>query len=155
MLPLLSSEPIRAKIDTGAATSSIHAHNLEIFEVANHLDLDDGPESLTIARFTISPTSDPHGGPAAVAEVPVVGFRNVKSSNGHSELRPVVRTQIVLGTRRFDIDLTLADRDTMGYRMLLGRRALRRRFLVDPGKSFLLDRPAENNQKNDQERETA
>ncbi len=157
MLPLLAPDPIQVKIDTGAATSSLHAHDLELFEVTNDLDLEPDPDrgsgSLTIARFVIKPNTlkrnsrgaakQSAGTDAAeyVAEVPVIAFRNVKSSNGHSELRPVVRTPIVLGSRRFDIDLTLADRDAMGYRMLIGRRAMRRRFLVDPGKSFLLEEP--------------
>lgn len=152
VLPLLADEAIKVKIDTGAATSSLHAHDLDIFEVANDLDLDEGPGSLTIARFAVYPGNGNarrnrqgsgvnDAGP--VVEIPIVAFRTVKSSNGQSELRPVVRTPIVLGSRQFDIDLTLADRDTMGYRMLLGRRAIRRRFLVDPGKSYLLGQPGD------------
>jgi hypothetical protein len=64
-------------------------------------------------------------------------MRDVRSSNGGIESRPVIRTPVVVAGRRFPIDLSLTRRDEMGFRMLLGRRALRRRFVVDPGRSFL------------------
>ena len=61
----------------------------------------------------------------------------MKSSTGHRSLRPVVRTRILLGSRLWPIEITLVRRDVMGFRMLLGRRALRHRFLADAGRSFL------------------
>ena len=70
------------------------------------------------------------------AEADLVAVRAVRSSNGEVESRPVIRTPVV-GGRRFPIELTLTRRDEMGFRMLLGRRALRRRFVIDPGRSFL------------------
>jgi hypothetical protein len=63
--------------------------------------------------------------------------RHVKSSSGHREYRPIVRTSVQLGGESWPIDLTLTTRDAMGFRMLLGREAVRKRFLVDPGRSYL------------------
>ena len=74
--------------------------------------------------------------PAFTVETPIVGFKDVRSSSGHQERRPVIKTPLVLGPHRFTIALTLTDRDEMGFRMLLGRAALRRRFLVDSGRSY-------------------
>jgi hypothetical protein len=86
-------------------------------------------------------------------EAPLVGERKVRSSSGRSTLRPVIRTELRLGSAVFPIEVTLVRRDVMGFRMLLGRRAIRRRFLVHAGRSFLMgladasegepDRPAE------------
>ena len=67
--------------------------------------------------------------------------RTVRSSAGTTELRPVVRTEIQLGDLRLPIDLTLTNRDTMGFRRLLGRSAIRGRFVVDPSRSFVQRRP--------------
>ena len=67
----------------------------------------------------------------------VVGFRKVRSSNGRTEIRPVIRTEVVVGALAWPIDITLTSRDTMGFRMLLGRAAIKGRFLVDPGRSYL------------------
>ena len=66
------------------------------------------------------------------AEADLLAVRAVRSSNGEVESRPVIRTKVVIGGRRFPIELTLTRRDEMGFRMLLGRRALRRRFVIDP-----------------------
>ena len=76
-----------------------------------------------------------------VATAPLVGWRKVRSSNGQVEERPVVSTTLALGPHRVVAELTLTRRDQMGFRMLLGRAALRRRFLVDPGRSFLMGTP--------------
>jgi len=71
-------------------------------------------------------------------EWPVAGFRRVRSSNGRVETRPWIVTTARAGGRAWPIEMTLASRDEMGFRMLLGRGALRKRFLVDPGRSFLV-----------------
>jgi hypothetical protein len=71
------------------------------------------------------------------AEAPLCDRRSVKSSSGQVGVRPVVRTTIELMGERWELELTLVDRDEMGFRMLLGRQAVRTRFLVDPGRSFL------------------
>jgi hypothetical protein len=126
-LPRFSPEPIKAKVDTGAKTSSIHANDLTVVR--------NGEE--TLAQFEFLPSIDSSEGRALVT-APVVDFRTIRSSNGQTETRPVVRTEIELGGERFEIDLTLTSRTSMGHRMLLGRRVLKNRFWVDAGRSFLL-----------------
>ena len=89
-------------------------------------------------RFSIHPFQrDTHSTIETVAAV--VEERHVRSSNGKSELRPVIRTPIELGGQRWTIEITLTNRDEMGFRMLLGRNALRGRFLVDPSHSYVQD----------------
>ncbi len=127
VVPELSLVPIKAKIDTGARTSALHAFDLSVDERS------DG----TWANFEIHPTQRSLAHRSRVSH-PVHAFRNVKSSTGHSERRPVIRTVMKIAGYRYRIDLTLTSRDEMGFRMLLGRAALRRRFVVDPGSSFLL-----------------
>ncbi|MGB5760081.1 MAG: RimK/LysX family protein [Acidimicrobiales bacterium] len=126
-LPRFSPSKIKAKVDTGAKTSSLHAEDLTIFEA----------DGQTLARFRLYPDTESTDGVADV-EAPVVEFRTIRSSNGQAESRPVVRTEVELGQQRFEIDLTLTSRTSMGHRMLLGRRALKDRFWVDSGRSFLL-----------------
>lgn len=121
----LSDVRIKAKIDTGARTSSLHAFNLEL-----HTDSD-----KTVATFQIHPLQRSRKLVQSV-EIDVVEFRDVRSSTGHIERRPVIRTPMAIGEHCFDIDITLTSRDAMGFRMLLGRAALRRRFLVDPASSY-------------------
>ncbi len=126
-LPRFCSSQIKAKVDTGAKTSSLHARDLTFVERSGE----------TLARFKLSPTVQSTDG-SAVVTAPVIDFRTVRSSNGQAERRPVVRTELRLGDERFEIDLTLTSRSSMGHRMLLGRRVLEGRFWVDPGRSFLL-----------------
>jgi hypothetical protein len=73
------------------------------------------------------------------ASAELVDERNVRSSSGHVELRPVIRTQVRLMDQTFTVELALTRRDAMGFRMLLGRQAIRGRFLVDAGRSFLAE----------------
>lgn len=122
--------PIKAKIDTGAATSALHASKLERFEV-------DGDPWV---RFTVRPHQRRSGGAKRV-EVPMIDERRVRSSNGKSELRPVIETEISLGDRLWTVEFTLTRRNAMGFRMLLGRRALRKRAVVDAGSSYRLGEP--------------
>ena len=75
------------------------------------------------------------------AEAPVHEFRHVRSSSGHTTHRPVILAEIELDNRRWPIELTLASRDEMGFRMLLGREAVRRKFVVDPGRSYMVSEP--------------
>ena len=124
-LPELGGAVIRAKIDTG----SIHAFGLEVFER-------DGREH---ARFAIHPDHRSPG-PAVIVETPVLGHRSVRNPGGRSEERPIIRTKIVIGPYRFLAEVNLTRRDTMGMPMLLGRQTVRRRFLVDPGRSYLIGR---------------
>jgi|TARA_B100001105_G_scaffold202689_1_gene166403 hypothetical protein len=121
---------LKAKVDTGARTSSLHAAGLHTFEVENR----------EWVRFHVYPwqrsTAD-----AVQVEARVLDRRQVRSSSGTTERRPVVVLPVRIGSRTVDVEFTLTRRDQMGFRMLLGRQALRRRFLVDTGRSFLLGQP--------------
>jgi hypothetical protein len=70
-------------------------------------------------------------------EAPVLDRRQVRDSGGHAEMRYVIETAILIGERLITAELTLTDRETMKFRMLLGRTALRKQYLVDPGRSYL------------------
>ena len=122
--------PIKAKIDTGAATSAMHASKLERFEVDGH----------TWVRFTVRPHQRRTGEEMRV-EAPVIDERRVRSSNGKSELRPMIETEISLGEQAWNGEFTLTRRNAMGFRILLGRRALRRRAVVDVSSSYRLGVP--------------
>jgi hypothetical protein len=126
-LPALGIAAIKPKIDTGARSSSLHAFNLETFERGG----------ATWVRFDVHPLQR-NDATIARAEARVLEFRHIRSSSGHQSLRPVIRTDLALGGRRWAVELTLASRDEMGFRMLLGREAMRGRFLVDPARSFLV-----------------
>ena len=126
-LPEMSGVPVKAKIDTGARTSALHAFGLRIIE----------GDGAKMASFELHPVQR-SAADAVRIERPITAFRKVRSSNGKVETRPVVKTPITLGTQTWPIDVTLTSRDAMGFRMLLGRAALRRRFVVDPGRSFVM-----------------
>jgi hypothetical protein len=125
-LPDLGIARIKAKIDTGAQTSSLHAATHETFE----------RDGKFLVRFTTMPVQR-DAEVTVECEAEVAGFRSVRSSTGHSEERPVIVTTVEVCGESWPIEVTLADRSAMGFRMLLGREALRGRFLVDAGKSFL------------------
>ena len=131
-LPEFRVAAIKAKIDTGARTSALHAYRIEPFRRAGALwlrfELQPLQRSLTVR---------------VVCEAPAVDERVVKNSGGSVERRYIVRTLVRLGEVSWPIELALANRDQMGFRMLLGRTALQRRVLIEPGRSFLLGaRPA-------------
>ncbi len=128
--PDLGIEYIKAKIDTGARTSALHAFDLE------RLEIDGRPW----VRFRVHPIQ---GDSQTTVEVTaaLAGERRVKPSNGQSALRPVIRTPVILGRHHWPIEMTLVNRDVMGFRMLLGRRAIRHRFVVDPSRSYLFGEP--------------
>ena len=134
LLPALLDLPIKAKIDTGARTSSIHSFGTRRFTEGG----------APWVEFLVHPIQHQET-PEIACVLPMKDERLVKSSNGESEMRIVVETVARLGPIDWPIELTLADRDVMGFRMLLGREAIRRRFLVDPARSYRLsDRhPAE------------
>jgi hypothetical protein len=129
-LPELGVSAVKAKIDTGARSSSLHAWDVTIVEANGR-----GPRRARV-RFVLHPRQRDLA-ETVEAEVDLVAVRAVRSSNGEVENRPVIRTPVVIDGRRYAIELTLTRRDEMGFRMLLGRRALRRRFVIDPGRSFL------------------
>lgn len=129
-LPDLGIQAIKAKVDTGARSSSLHAFDLEEFE----------REGAKWVRFEVHPVQR-NNERAVLAEAPVLEFRSVRSSSGKATMRPVIITNIELLGFTWAVELTLANRDAMGFRMLLGRQAFRQRFLVDGGKSYYGGRP--------------
>ncbi len=122
---LAADDPLKAKIDTGARTSAIHAWDIE------HFDRD----GEAWVRFSLHPRQrdDEH---VVLAEAKLVEEREVRSSNGEVENRCVVSTTLALGGDAWPIELTLTKRDQMGFRMLLGRTAMAGRLTVDPGVSY-------------------
>lgn len=124
-LPALLDLPIKAKIDSGARTSSIHAFGTRRFS----------ERGAPWVEFMLHPIQR-HALPEIACRAPVTDERWVRSSNGDAEKRLVIETMARLGATDWPIELTLASRDVMGFRMLLGREAIRRRFLIDPGRSF-------------------
>jgi hypothetical protein len=128
-LPDVGVPWIKAKLDTGAQTSSIHAYDVEAFD----------RDGTAWVRFGIHPWQKSDADEARV-ELPVLDVRRVRSSSGHVDERFVVSMPIVLVGRRVDAEVTLSNRDSMGFRMLIGREALSRGFVVDSARSFLGDR---------------
>jgi len=128
-LPDLGVAAIKAKIDTGARTSALHAFDVEPFRRGGR----------RWVRFRVHPDQR-DAGLVVDAEAPLLDERMVRSSSGKQDLRPVIATTVELLGQRWPIELTLARRDVMGFRMLLGREALRGRALVDPGHSFVTGR---------------
>jgi ribosomal protein S6--L-glutamate ligase len=125
--PALGIPAIKARVDSGAKTSSIHAFNIHKFRR-------DGESWVS---FEVHPLQN-NRRTVVRCERPVIDKRIVKSSSGISETRYVISATIKLGNDTWDIELTLANRDSMGYRMLLGREAMSGRMLVDPALSFCL-----------------
>jgi hypothetical protein len=135
-LPALGVPHIKAKIDTGARSSALHAFDIEVVRRG----------AGAYVRFVLHPLQRRTVGSVS-AEVPLLGERQIRSSSGHVSRRPVIRTEIeILGERR-EVELTLVLRDEMGFRMLLGREAIRDGFLVDPGRSYLGGRPRKKKRK--------
>jgi hypothetical protein len=132
-LPELGINKIKAKVDTGARSSSLHAFDLEEFE----------RDGDTWVRFKIHPIQRKQA-KVIGAEAKVLEYRSVRSSSGKADRRPVIVTNISLLDRTWPVELTLANRETMGFRMLLGREAFRRRFLVDAGMSYAGRKPKRN-----------
>jgi hypothetical protein len=129
-LPELGISSIKAKIDTGARSSCLHAFDLQTHQ----------REGLTYVRFQVHPIQRDlkH---TVYSEAPVLDFRMVRSSSGHAAMRPVILTVLEILGQSWPIELTLANRDAMGFRMLLGREAIRKRLLVDSGRSYYNGRP--------------
>ncbi len=130
-LPDWGVEWTKAKIDTGARTSALHAFDLERFER-------DGTDWV---RFTVHPWQR-SAGDDVVVESPMVAAKQVRSSSGTTSVRPVVHTTIQLAGVSFSTEVTLTRRDEMGFRMLVGRQALRKRFLIDPARSYAGGKPS-------------
>ena len=125
-LPDIGIPWIKAKLDTGAQTSSIHAYNIVEFE----------KDGVDWVRFTVRPWQESTED-EVVVECPVQDRRRVRSSSGHVDERYVVTMRVLLVGREVDAEFTLSNRDQMGFRMLIGREALRDGFVVASGQSFL------------------
>jgi hypothetical protein len=123
-LPMFKLIDLKAKIDTGAKTSALHADDIEFISVKGKkfvkfsIETDEGRKKIIKARF--------------------LEEREIKSSTGQKTIRPVVKTKIRMGKSEFEIEITLINRDLMGFKMLIGREALNGRFLINPARSYLL-----------------
>jgi hypothetical protein len=124
-LPDLGIPAIKGKIDTGAKTSSLHAYDIE----------EEKKGSKTYVTFKVHPLQ--HDFSLVIkCRALLVDKRHVTDSGGHKEERYVIRTALVLGGIKKRIELTLTDRKSMKYRMLIGRAALKRNY-IDPSQSYL------------------
>ena len=126
--PLLDLFNIDVKIDTGAYSSSIHCHNIEIINT----DSDDAGK----VRFNLLDPSHPDYNEKEFV-LPVSRVKNVKSSSGVAESRIFIKTKILLFNSMYNIELNLTDRSNMKYPVLLGRKLLKNRFMVDVTREFL------------------
>ena len=126
-LPQIGIDQIKVKVDTGARTSALHAFYVE--KIEHH--------GRNQVMFRVHPTQKRTD---IVVEclADIFDERNVSDSGGHRENRIVIKTPIVLGEDTWPIELTLTARDTMQFRMLLGRTAIRGKYIVDPARSYLL-----------------
>ncbi len=130
-LPDLGVQEIKAKVDTGADNSSLHAFNIKRFD----------RNGVEMVRFEIHPRQRKRR-PSISCEAEVVGEKKVRNPGGRSETRPIIMTTLVVAGKSIEARVNLTTRDEMTFRMLLGRRTIRKSFLVDPGRSYLGGRPA-------------
>lgn len=127
-LPQLNIKRIKCKVDTGARTSALHAYFVE-------------PDSArNIVRFGIHPFQK-NTVKNIICEAAIVDYRTVSDSGGHREMRYIINSSIVLGECQWEIEMNLTDRDTMRFRMLLGRTAIADKFVVDPQQSYIMGKP--------------
>jgi len=126
-LDALNLPPIAAKIDTGAKTSSLHAYRPKYF-------VQDGADWVEFGVHPVRKKRDPE----IICRAKLLEMRSVVSSNGIAQQRPVIETFLTLGHQTFKTEFTLSNRDEMGFRMLIGRQALAKRFVVDSSLSWAL-----------------
>lgn len=131
-LPQLGIAKIKAKIDTGARTSALHAFSLKPFT-------ENGRDKIT---FEIHPLQH-NKNEVVTCTADVIDKREVTDSGGHTEERFVIMTELVIAGESWPIEITLTERENMLFRMLLGRSALRRHFVVNPARSFVTTRKKE------------
>ena len=129
-LPAIGIERIKCKVDTGARTSALHAFFVEPIDVNGE----------AWVRFGIHPLQR-RTDVEQICQCRLVDQRLVTDSGGHREQRLVIATELKLAETVFPVELTLTDRDTMQFRMLLGRTAIRSGYVVDPSRSYVLGRP--------------
>ena len=129
-LPQLRLPAIKAKVDTGARTSSLHAFGVEAF----------AREGRRWVRFHVHPLQERQD-IIVTCEAPVADYRAVSDSGGHIEKRYVIETLIRIGNLYFPIEITLANRETMSHRMLIGRSAMKH-LMIDPNHTYMLGVPS-------------
>ncbi|MDF7798114.1 ATP-dependent zinc protease [Pontiellaceae bacterium B1224] len=125
-LPALGIPAIKAKIDTGAKTSCLHTFGIEPFS-------EDG---VSFVRFKVHPLQK-NEDLVLECTAAVKDEREVSDSGGHKEMRYIIETQMLIGDKQRLIEMSLTNRDSMRFRMLLGRRAMEENTLVDPAASYL------------------
>jgi hypothetical protein len=126
-LPQLHIDRLKLKIDTGARTSTLHAVNIEPYSSHN----------VSRVKFEVHPLQRNDKG-AVLCRANVLDVRTITDSGGKREHRYIIETHIILGSKIFSIEVSLTDRSSMGFRMLLGRSAIKGKFIVDPHHSYLL-----------------
>jgi hypothetical protein len=129
-LPELGIKRIKCKVDTGARSSALHAFYLEPYT----------SEGVKRVRFGIHPLQR-RTDRECICTADVIDQRIVTDSGGHQENRYVIETTVILGVASWPIEITLTDRDTMRFRMLLGRTAIKNRFVVNPASSYVAGKP--------------
>ena len=129
-LPDFRITQIKAKLDTGARTSALHAISSERFTL----------RGVPHVRLVVQPRQSGRGR-NVVVETPIIDERLVSDSSGRRERRIVVASTLRLGGREWPIELTITNRDTLRFRMLLGRSAMQGHLLVDPARSYVLGKP--------------
>ena len=129
-LPELGIIGLRAKIDTGASTSSLHASDIQPFHK-------DGEDWVRFTAYLGTQVQRRHR-----CEAQMVSVKRIKSSNGQAQSRYVIRTHLALGDRLWPVEFTLTCRKTMRYRLLLGSKALvEGQWLIDPSRTYIQDKP--------------
>jgi hypothetical protein len=131
-LPQFGIAQMKAKIDTGARSSALHAATLEPYTK-------DGDNWL---MFTVQPTQK-QSGQLIECHAPIKDRRLISDSGGHKQHRYVIETQLLFGQTIIQAEITLTNRDSMRFRMLLGRTAMNKRFIIDPNVSYLQGKPDE------------
>ena len=140
-LPDLGIGPLIAKVDTGARTAALHAVNVRI--------IGDGAIDGEARSVQFDAVIDEVSQSIRRCVLPLHGIKRVKNSSGATEERCVVETEIEIGASRWNVLVTLTDRRDMGVPMLIGRSAIKGRFIVDPGQSFLQSRPPQSPRKSE------
>jgi hypothetical protein len=125
-LPDLGIKRLKAKVDSGARTSAIHAFKVMPFT----------KDGGAYVRFTVHPAQRRRK-PEVLCVARVIDQRLITDSGGNCQNRYVIRTTLKLGKSSWPIELTLSNRDSMGFRMLVGRQAIRSTYMIDPARSYI------------------